>query len=457
MTEGQILRHEEERLLRENVEHLHGPEEVPYAEDELMVVCLVRDGRPYIKSFIEHYRSIGAKHIAFLDNNSSDGTIETLKEYDDVTVLRTELPYKEHKNLFKRYLIARFGGEGRWCLCVDMDEFFDYPYSDVVGLGALLRYLSGKSYTAVAAHLLDMFSEEPLSGQADGQDGPLKETHRFYDVSNLKRKSLKGRPALRSNTLGSEEVEFFKGGVRDTVFGSDPLLTKFPLVFLDGKVRPMEDSHHADNAAIADVTGALLHYKFLDSHFHDRVALAIREENYFQNSAKYKMYKEVLDRNPSLRMKLDTARELVSVNDLLEDQFLVVSEDYLNWVNTEDEKKLRAAVPDELVGAVLESRRREREKTLGVQRLEHRLRKTERLARFESKRRDGARGQQAQGLEQRLREEADGQSEENKRLAQRVRSLEEQLEAIRGSRAWRLMEMLHRVKIRVSRLGRGSS
>jgi hypothetical protein len=129
-------------------------------------------------------------------------------------------------------------------------------------------------------------------------------------------------------------------------------------------------------------------------------------------------------------------------------------------VSAEEEKSLRQTPEGETGGlarTLLESRRRERAKTLRVQRLEHRLRENERLARLESRRQERAHTRKTQRLEQRLREEADDQSEENRRLAQRVRSLEAQLEAIRGSRAWRLMEMLHRIKIRVSSLGRGSS
>jgi hypothetical protein len=37
--------------LESQIRHLHGPEEVTYALDELVVVCLVRDGHPYLKSF----------------------------------------------------------------------------------------------------------------------------------------------------------------------------------------------------------------------------------------------------------------------------------------------------------------------------------------------------------------------------------------------------------------------
>src|SRR5918995_966800 len=218
------------------IEHLHGPEEVAYDLEELVVVCLVRDGRPYVKSFIEHYRSLGVKHMVFLDNGSTDGTVEALKGYDNVTVLRSTLPYKEYRYLFKQYLIEHFGKKGRWCLCADIDELFDYPYSDVVGLGSFLGYLNSNSYTAVAAQMLDMFPEEPLSGSRAGTlpDEPLKERHRFYDLSNIGRENIKELPRLRNNTLESDDIEFFSGGVRRNPFPSKYTNkpTKIPLVYM---------------------------------------------------------------------------------------------------------------------------------------------------------------------------------------------------------------------------------
>src|SRR5918997_5064192 len=90
---GIFLERAQKWMLHFNVEHLHGPEEVAYGPDELIVLCLVRDGRPYVRSFMEHYASMGVKHMVFLDNRSTDGTVEALKEYDNVTVLRTTLPY----------------------------------------------------------------------------------------------------------------------------------------------------------------------------------------------------------------------------------------------------------------------------------------------------------------------------------------------------------------------------
>jgi len=436
-----LLSPREADLLRDSVEHLHGPEEVDYAEDELMVVCLVRDARPYVKSFVEHYFSMGVKHLAFLDNGSTDGTVEALKHYENVTVLRTGLSFGEHKHVLRRYLFSRFGKQGRWVLYVDADELFDYPYSDVADLGSFLRYLSGKSYTAMVTQMLDMFPDEPLTGRVGGPEEPLKERHRFYDVSGLRRKRMKGSPSLRDNALESEDVELFRGGIRDTVFSSDPLLTKFPLVFLDGRTRPMEDSHRCGGARVADVTGVLLHYKFLDGYFQEHVAWAVREESYFQNSARYKMYQEALDRAPSLRLKLETARELRHVNDLLEEQFLAISEDYARWVDAEEEKSVLRSPPSAapaLIEAYLEARRRERAKTLRVQRLERLLRAAGRAAR---RAREPERPEEGR-LKELLRE--------NRRLSQRVGDLERRLADVRGSRAWKLMDALHRIKIRVS-------
>src|SRR5215203_6671877 len=143
-------------ILQHDIEHLHGPEEVDYEIDELVVLVLLRNGRPYIKPFIEHYFSLGVKHIVFLDNGSTAGTVDALQNYDNVTVLSTGVPYNRYNVAFKRYLVERFG-RGRWTLSTDIDELFDYPYSDVVSLKALLRYLNEHSYTAVVTYMLDMF------------------------------------------------------------------------------------------------------------------------------------------------------------------------------------------------------------------------------------------------------------------------------------------------------------
>lgn len=383
-----------------DVEHVYGPEVVPYQDDELIVVCLVRDGQPWIEAFIEHYVLLGARHIVFLDNGSDDATVSLAARYDNVSILRSVLPFQRNELLLRRYLISRFG-QGRWSLCVDVDEFFDYPYSDVIAVDSLLGYLNSNRYTAVAAQMLDMFPEGPLAARTEESARTFRERHNLCDLSALKRIDLE-KHSGRNNVFGSAEIDCLAGGIRETVFGVRPRLTKFPLVFGDGAVRPVEESpHHIDNARIADFSCVLFHYKYV-GNFHEQAAQAVREENHWNYSAQYKQYLEVLDKNPRLTLKRDTSQEIGNVNDLLEEQFLVVSEDYVNWVDAEEARMSPGSGGQGSSEALLEAGRLNRAKTLRIQRLEKQLRILDR--------------------------EAEESTRTKRRLRRRVRTLKERLD-----------------------------
>jgi hypothetical protein len=472
-------------------EHVHGPEEITYDDNDLVVVCLVRDGESWLGSFVEHYFSLGAKHLVFLDNNSSDDSVSLASEYDGVTVLRTETPFNAWLEggvgqvVMRKYLIERFGKD-RWSLCVDIDELFDYPYSDAIGLGSLLGYLNSKSYTAVVAQMLDMFPDRPLLEGADGPDEPLKEVHRFYDISGLERLSSRDRSrnlSTYNNTLESDEIEWFAGGLRRTVFDlPGPWLTKYPLVFCDGSLEP-DPPHGVGNARIADLTCVLYHYKFL-KHFREQVAQAVKEEQYHRKSRAYKKYFETLERNPELRLWQETSTEFEGVNELLENGFLVASEDYASWVGAEEKRHFAEDGPPEDPGAPMEallgSRREERAKSLKIGKLERRIlaheeqdgEKAERIQFLQRKL--GRRDRKARELEQALRARTEetqmlGQQlfgleqrttqikaelrdrgrrlrrfkQRTERLTQRNASLKQQIEDLEASRAWQLLSIIH--------------
>jgi Glycosyl transferase family 2 len=247
-----------EQIAGFEVECVLGPEEIPYKKDELIVLCLVRDGEPWARSFIKHYFSLGAKHIVFLDNDSTDDTVSVASEYNNVTLLRTKLPFgagvvegTAGETLMRRYLIERFG-RSRWSLCVDIDELFDYPYSDIIALESLLGYLNSNSYTAVTAQMLDMFPERLSVNSTEEIGRELEKEYRFYDISEIDRS--KPKKDRRSNIIESDEIAIaVRGGIRDNVFGYKPLLTKYPLLFYDGTVEHMS-VHSIRNARVADLT-----------------------------------------------------------------------------------------------------------------------------------------------------------------------------------------------------------
>src|SRR5438046_3032170 len=75
-----------------HIEHVFGPQHIQCPPDGCIVVCIVRNGEEYIKAFIKHYLSLNVDHIVFLDNGSTDQTLDIARRYARVTILRTRLP-----------------------------------------------------------------------------------------------------------------------------------------------------------------------------------------------------------------------------------------------------------------------------------------------------------------------------------------------------------------------------
>ena len=311
-------------LLRRRVAHLHGPECIQYGRNELIVVCVVRNGTPHVPSFMEHYRRLGVAHAVFLDNGSTDGTADGLRTYADVTVLQTDAPYQKYENTMKRYLTDRFSA-GRWSLCADIDELFDYPFSDRLPLRGFLQYLNTRHFTAVLTQMLDMFSDVPLT-QVESAPDRLKETYRFYDTSAIDRRPYSWSTAASSN------LRMHWGGIRRAVFGTNNGLTKASLVRLDGKVRPFVEWHQVTGARMADVSGVLLHFPFV-AGFQHKVQDAIRTGRYGATTTdEYVAYGNALAQNPGLRLMRPTAQRFTGLEPLLAEGFLVASDEYRAWV-----------------------------------------------------------------------------------------------------------------------------
>lgn len=294
----------------------------------LIVVCLVRDGENYVETFVEHHLRLGAAGIVLLDNGSRDRTRERAAAMDRVTVLACPLPYKTHSYAYKRYLVERFGAGG-WCLLADIDERFEYPASDQLPLAGFLDYLNAHGFTAVMAQMLDLFPDGPPAGWPEGGRS-LIERSVWYDLSAVRPRSP-GR-AKRVNKFSDSEMSFFMGGIRAQAFGADPLLTKFSLLCRAGRSGPvLESAHLCRGAHVADVNGVLLHYKY-DRSFGERCAAAVKEENFFGNSAAYKLYLKAMENEPELVLRGPTARRYHGPMELVEQGLLRASSRYFEHV-----------------------------------------------------------------------------------------------------------------------------
>jgi len=313
-------------LLRPKVKYIHGPEKISYGLDELLVISVVRNGELYIRSFMDHYRSLGVRHFVFLDNGSSDRTVEMLCAQNNVTVLQTDAPYNKYENTMKRYLAERFSS-GRWNLCADIDELFDYPSSERLSLGDFLRYLNANRYTAVVAQMLDMLPDMALDELENKPDDMLKEKYLFYDISSIEKEDYLW--SKRSNP----DIKMYWGGVRKSLFGTDNGLTKSPLILMDGKVKPFITWHHVKGARMADISCLLMHYPFVSSFF-AKVEDAVRTGRYgMRVTDEYKAYAKRLEDGAKLNLKLASAQRFTGLDQLIEEQLLIVSNKYRQWVS----------------------------------------------------------------------------------------------------------------------------
>jgi hypothetical protein len=224
----------------------------------------------------------------------------------------------------KRYLAERFC-RGRWCLCVDVDELFDYPMSGQLPLDSFLQYLDGRGYNAVITQMLDMFGDVPLRELRSSPDDDLRQRYQFYDLSDIARTPY----AFAGD---NEQIRMHRGGIRYSVFGTMNGLTKVSLFKMDGRLKPFVYWHHALNARIADVSGVLLHFPFVSS-FYSKVTEAVASGRYgYLTSDEYASYMRGLERSPDLNLKLANARRLENVDQLLQDDFLIVSPAYERYV-----------------------------------------------------------------------------------------------------------------------------
>ncbi len=311
-------------ILRLSVRHVHGPTRIPYGLDDVLAISVVRNGELHVRTFLDHHFALGVKHIVLLLNDSTDGTETIAAAYPNVTLLRTDLPYERYENLMKRYLARRFS-MGRWNLCVDIDELFDYPNSDELPLPSLLAYLNEHRYTAVIAQMLDMFADGPLAQVRSRPEDRLPEKYPFYDTSAIR------KAEYTFSRAANPDVMMHIGGIRRQVFGTDNGLTKAALVKVEPDLELFVGWHHARDADLADFTCALLHYPFVES-FAAKVADAVSTGRYgVYTSDEYKRYWDEISQGREIVLRRDTARRLGATSELLDSGFLVSGPQFEEW------------------------------------------------------------------------------------------------------------------------------
>jgi hypothetical protein len=242
----------------------------------------------YIDSFLEHYRRLGVDHFFVIDNGSSDGSLERLCEQADVSVFenRESFASSAFGVLWVNHLLQRFG-VGHWCFHVDIDEFFVFPDCDGRRtLHDLLSYCQQFGFGCVPAIEVDMY---PECMETDRSLDAF-EASRYFDVDYV--------------VVEAELPPYvmIQGGIRGRLTGLPLSMQKSPLIRMASDVRYFECNHSTTHLPMADVSGALLHYKFVGD-MKRRIAQAVARGEHFAGAITYRRLSRAvgaMDRSDSL-------------------------------------------------------------------------------------------------------------------------------------------------------------
>lgn len=271
--------------------------------DAILGALTVRNEIVRLPFFLEHHRKLGVGHFLIVDNASDDGTTAYLADQPDVSLWTTAHSYR----------LSRFGmdwltwlqiryAHGHWCLTLDADEIFIYPYHDTRPLRALTEWLDENGRSSFGALMLDMYPKGRL------QDHPYQPgTDPFgalcwFDAGNY---MIQKKPDLQNLWIqgGPRARKFFEDNPRRA-----PTMGKMPLVKWKRSFAYVSSTHSLLPRRLNRVyathggemlSGILLHTKFLNVVVEKSAEEKTRREH-FANSDLYEDYYDSLIANPDL-------------------------------------------------------------------------------------------------------------------------------------------------------------
>lgn len=295
--------------------------------NDILLFCTLRNERQRIPFFLDYYRSLGVAHFIFVDNGSDDGFQKCIAEMSDVSVWSTNDSYRAAGAGigWMNHLLARIGA-GHWCITVDCDELLVYPHSETRNLAELTDYLSVQGFAHLPCLMVDMYSD----GGAD----------RAPSIANIDPRSVClyfDADGYRFQPSDYWTGYYIQGGLRERIYFSDnpsgsPALNKTPLVKWRKGYFYLSSTHslfprrlnrwHAGGAS-PRVTGALLHFKFVDT-LKAKIAEELSRSQRDNQGAEYRAYARQADYDKN--WICERSRRFDSSKSLVESGLMTVGE-----------------------------------------------------------------------------------------------------------------------------------
>lgn len=250
--------------------HLCGPRKIDLQDEEVALVCLLKNGSYYLDVLLEHHRSIGIRHFLIIDNGSEDDTLEILSLQPDVTVISNRLPVRIYESIMRADIARRFV-KGGWFLFVDSDELIEMIHSKGGDIQDYARYCNENGFDAVVGQCLDLFSAFSLS---ETEGWSYRRSVSAFDLFSLRcisefdyhDKSVGFAWFLTSNSVSNPRIRLKFGGIRRELFNENCALTNHRMIKNVRDIWTYSHPHCSSHVHCADFTLLLRHYKFAGNY-----------------------------------------------------------------------------------------------------------------------------------------------------------------------------------------------
>lgn len=245
-----------------------------FEKDKPTIICVVKNEADKLENFFMHYSKLGEFNFVFIDNNSTDKTIELLKENGATIYLCLEKFSTNRKLSWINKVYSTLPNDC-WTILLDADELLVYSNYENISIGEILNLMEKNKIYSAGAIMIDMFSNKPLK-----EKEYIKE-YVFFE-----------------NVFHEEKSYYFKsvyGGIREREFKFEKdrifLIKKHPI--LKKQKNTMLIHCHYNYPFKYNLKSkiyfGLLHYKLFDSEIEKYKKIA-ESGGYENGSIEYKTY-----------------------------------------------------------------------------------------------------------------------------------------------------------------------
>lgn len=242
-----------------------------------IVICVLLNEIERLPIFLEHYRGIGIKRFAMIDNNSTDGTVDYLKRQRDVELFQTKDTFETKIKMGWINRVISYYGTSNWYLVVDTDELLVWENVENTNIQSVIHQLNRENIMRARALMIDMYPKE-ITWDTDESFKEIYSSCMYFDCNTYIHKN-------------SDELYLISGGPRERKLGMTVWLTKYPLFCLKrNEILCNPHAIYPYEKKKARCYLALLHYKFLTRDDQRKLRKYARKGNYVHNSAEYRLY-----------------------------------------------------------------------------------------------------------------------------------------------------------------------